>query len=187
VKKKIFVLLLICIAMIFAVAGCSEDEPTVEESDDGNEYNGAVTGSAIEVDGGDYGVHGNGEVYDGYRVVVYQNSGQFDIDFTELSTIMASAMFNHIMMRHEEFLGQTIRVRGLYFSMPLGDEILHFTMISEDDVDCCGGMFEFMFNDPSFIFPPDGGVVEVTGTLGTITYNDAEFVVIEADEVRLGS
>jgi len=176
-KKKTLLLLLICITMAFAVAGCSDDEPAVSVPtvDSNNLSDSGNNDSYIDV-----------EDYLDNQLAVAETSGQYDIDFTELSTVMATAMFNHIMMRYQEFLGQSIRVRGLYFSMVHNDETLHFAMISEDDPGCCGGMFEFMFDDSDFTVPPDGSVVEVSGIISTISDNDVDFVVIEADEVILG-
>jgi len=181
-KKKTLLLLLICITMVFAVAGCYVEEPAV--SVPGVDINNDIDNHS-DSDSDDNEIYADDEHYLDNQIQAAETSGQYDIDFTELSTVMATAMYNHIMMRYHEFLGQSIRVRGLYFSMILNDETLHFAMISEGDAGCCGGMFEFMFDDSDFTVPPDGSVVEVSGIISTISDNDVDFVIIEADEVIL--
>ncbi|MCL2200375.1 MAG: hypothetical protein FWB75_00285 [Oscillospiraceae bacterium] len=95
------------------------------------------------------------------------SAANVDIDLTELSTTMMQARFHHILSNAEDYLGQTIRVRGQYHNMPFGDEYLHFVMIIPGD-ECCRMGFEFM-RAGDYVYPDDFpaqyGALEIKGVL----------------------
>ena len=96
-----------------------------------------------------------------------EESEDVDIDLTQLSVTMVSAQVLQIMMSPEDFLGQTVRVRGTYFTFlwEEADKQLHYVVLNLT-AGCCGQGFEFILSDElasSVGYPANESVIEVTG------------------------
>ena len=102
------------------------------------------------------------------RVSVYGESIEdIDIDLTLLGPTMVSAQVFWMMISPEEFLGQTVRVRGSYYTFFWyeANKPLHFIVLDLTP-GCCGQAFEFIlpYNIVADIgYIPENAVIEIVG------------------------
>ena len=82
-------------------------------------------------------------------------SSDVDIDLTSLSSTMVLATIANIHDNPDEYLGQTIRIRGLYYNYyyDIAERYFHYVMY-EDDNACCSSGFEFQLGS-DYVFPDD--------------------------------
>jgi hypothetical protein len=90
-----------------------------------------------------------------------------DLDLTQLGVTMVSAQVTLMMMFPEDFLGQSVRVRGSYLTIywGLGEMYLHYVVL-DLTAGCCGQAIEFKLTEElaeSVGYPQNDSVIEVTG------------------------
>jgi len=92
-----------------------------------------------------------------------------DVDLSVLSTTMAQAEYENIIINSGKYIGQTIRASGTYF-MSIDDltgDYYHYIIIIPGD-DCCQMGFEFK-RDGEYAVPDDyperNAAIVVTGIL----------------------
>ena len=91
-----------------------------------------------------------------------------DVDLSVLSTTMAQAEYENIIINSEKYIGKTIRAAGTYFTITDDTgSYYHYVIIIPGD-DCCQLGFEFK-RDGNYIVPDDypenSAAIEVTGIL----------------------
>ena len=165
--KKFFVLFLLCLICLQA-AGCADSEFTpVQIGAKNDDPEAAVS------------------VQRAYRDVTRPEAGRIDVDLTELSSTMVYAEVFSIMSNPEEYVGKTIKMRGIC-SCP--DAYSHYVII-EDAAACCQQGIEFALADPDG-YPQNYERVEVVGvfssysiSIGTMSH---DYYYIAADDISIG-
>ena len=118
----------------------------------------------------------------------YMEIEHIDVDLTQLGPMIISAQVSRMLMEPDKYLGQTVRVKGSYFSFfwNEGNMRLHYVVL-DLTVGCCGQGFEIILSDNIISnqgYPPENSVIEVTGTfssyekLGRTFYYLAVFEII---------
>ena len=117
-----------------------------------------------------------------------ESRDDIDVDFTILSSTIATAKFNDIFTDSSEYLGQTIRVSGAYFYIYLAqtDKVYHFVTVVDGDA-CCRMGFEFRlpgiteFPDD---YPDAETIIEVIGVLSIYEELDSPFLYLAVEELN---
>lgn len=104
---------------------------------------------------------------------------EVDVDMTEMSSILAFATVNEIAENVDAYVGQTIRIKGIYnrYYNPRND-FYYFVCTVVDNTACCSQGLEFIL-DESYVFPDDypevNEEITVTGTIGSYTEGNYKF------------
>ncbi|MCL2392413.1 MAG: hypothetical protein FWC66_07380 [Oscillospiraceae bacterium] len=110
-----------------------------------------------------------------------------DVDMAAMSSTMAQAKFFSIFTNPMEYLGQTIRASGPYFSFYFDELQNHFVMIVPGDA-CCRLGFEFRLPD-TYVYPDDFPAqytpIEITGVLSRYEAHEQGFIYLAVDEIIL--
>jgi len=70
-----------------------------------------------------------------------------DLDLTALSAVMLSAEMTNISRSPQDYLGQTIRIDGMYVNFNDGTSRYFHFVIFMDEAGCCEQGFEFRVNE----------------------------------------
>lgn len=115
------------------------------------------------------------------------NDDTVDVDLASLSSTMVYAEVYNMMMTPEDYVGKTIKMKGLYYASPNPemDIIYHFVII-EDATACCAQGLEFIWNGEHTYpedFPSSEVPVEVTGVWGSYEELGNIYYYVAADSV----
>ena len=71
-----------------------------------------------------------------------------DVNLNALNSVMLSGIVNQITNNHDEYIGKTTQVRGMYFNFfsPEAEEYFHVILI-EDQAGCCQYGFQFRVSE----------------------------------------
>lgn len=99
-------------------------------------------------------------------------TSEVDVDLTIMSSTMVYAEVNQMMVSPEDYIGKTVKMRGLYYaSYYEANEKYYHCVIISDATACCSQGIEFIWGDGSHIYPDeypsDETLVEVTGIFET--------------------
>ena len=116
-------------------------------------------------------------------------TGHIDIDLTRLSVTMVSAQVFQMITVPEEYLGQTVRVRGSHFEFfwEEGDMQLHYVVLNLEE-GCCGQGIEFILPDDiasSIGYPPQHAIIEITGVFSSYEKAGHVFYYLAVNEMRI--
>lgn len=109
------------------------------------------------------------------------------VDLTMLSSTMVYAEVNNMLTAPEEYVGKTVKVRGLYYANNYPDQGIcyHFVVI-EDSSACCSQGLEFILtgthSDPED-YPDDQTLVEITGVWGVYEEDGNPYYYLATDEI----
>jgi len=80
---------------------------------------------------------------------------EVDVDMTEMSSILAFATVNEIAENVDAYVGQTIRIKGIYnrYYNPRND-FYYFVCTVVDNTACCSQGMEFVLTD-DYTYPDD--------------------------------
>jgi len=111
-----------------------------------------------------------------------------DVDLTRLSETVAAAEFSNILANSGNYIGQTIRVSGEYFSVYINEfgRLAHYVTVMQGDACCPPEGFEFKLTDERVSdgdFPEQNTMIEVTGVLGRYEELGFAFLFLSVDEV----
>lgn len=111
-----------------------------------------------------------------------------DVDLTIMSSTMVYSQVFSMLSMPEEFIGQTVRMKGEY--APLYDEVTgnHYdACIVKDATACCASGIEFVLTDDYVYpdsYPAEGEEILVTGTFDT--YYEDEYMYCTLRDAKLG-
>ena len=112
-----------------------------------------------------------------------------DIDLTVLSVTMVSAQAFQMRVSPEDFLGQTVRIRGSHYTFPWDEAGMDVHYVVLDlTAGCCGEAFEFILTDElieSVGYPPHGAIIEVVGVFSSYEMFGLEFHYLYAFEINV--
>lgn len=109
-------------------------------------------------------------------------------DLSLMSTTMAYAQMYAMLMSPEEYVGQTVRVKGQYY--PLMDDqgvtLFHGVIVS-DIAACCEVGLEFILtgNPPPSAYPTPMSVVEMTGLFDLCNEDGQKIAVLRINELKV--
>lgn len=111
------------------------------------------------------------------------------VDLTKLSSTMVYSQVYNMMIKPEEYIGKTIKMKGVYYANynPDLDVYYHFVII-KDATACCAQGLEFILNgehtDRSD-YPASQTPVEVTGIWGSYEEEWETYYYIAADQMTV--
>ena len=114
-------------------------------------------------------------------------NGNADVDLTVLSSTMVYAEVYNIMTNPDNYLGKTIKAKGLYYSVYYEetDAHYHFVLIA-DAASCCTQGFEFIWNG-SHVYPGDypeeQAEIEITGVFDSYDELGNTYYYLSVDEL----
>lgn len=109
-------------------------------------------------------------------------------DLSRLSSTMAYAQLYTMLTEPEQFVGQTVKVQGQYYSSPAEDGVpqYHFVIVF-DAAACCELGVEFLWtgNHPASDYPALMSIVEMTGLFDICNDGGERFCVIRIDDLKV--
>lgn len=204
-KRRTFLLLVLCLALITAVTGCAGTEQTASRVPTGSgSVEDVLKTQMAKADGLDQadvtesqdtavrqsGVNDNAplpQVYADENTVLSTTEG-IDIDLTVLSSTMVYSEVYNMMTAPADYLGKTIKMSG-FFSVQHNSttDQYYFACIIKDAASCCAQGIEFSLAGDSVYpedYPAQGSMIDVVGVFDTYVENsyvyctlrDASFV-----------
>ena len=105
-----------------------------------------------------------------------ENARSIDVDLTKMSSTMVYSEVYNMMALPDDYLGQTVRMKG-QFQMYEGDGRNYYVVMIADALACCQQGMEFVL-DGDYRYPEDypdpGTEVTVTGVFDT--YMEGEYM-----------
>lgn len=105
-----------------------------------------------------------------------KSAGEIDVDLTKMSSTMVYSEVYNMMALPDDYLGQTVRMKG-QFQMYEGDGRNYYVVMIADALACCQQGMEFVL-DGDYSYPEDypepGTEVTVTGVFDT--YMEGEYM-----------
>jgi hypothetical protein len=115
-----------------------------------------------------------------------ENQITIDIDFTRLSSTMQNAQLQIVMQNAHDYIGQTMKIRGVYdpYFIEHLEEYLQFIMI-----DCptgCPKYLEFIWSGDR-VYPDDypelGTMIELVGVFNIYKLNGFDYPYFAVDDI----
>ena len=111
-----------------------------------------------------------------------------DIDFTKLSETVAAAEFGNIMAQPTDYLGQTVKVSGQFFSQVVAefDRYFHYVTVVQGDACCPPNGFEIQLTGDNITdddYPKQQSMIEVTGVLSKYEEQGWQILYLAIDEI----
>ena len=130
------------------------------------------------------------DVNEGAADMVDRGPVEPDVDFTRFSSTIAEAMFFDILSNSGNYIGNTIKARGEYFSLSIRElsRSFHYVTIVPGDACCPAEGFELKFTDENATdddFPDENTMIEVVGILGIYEHEELgqRFLYLAVDEI----
>jgi len=116
------------------------------------------------------------------------SADEVDIDFTSMSDTMVGPLVINMFTAPDGFVGQRVRMSGLYEFHAVQGYTFHLLTVVEGDGCCDAVMFEFQLNDETEMQEgvlQNGTNLEVTGTIRQFEFNNNLFLFLDADEIKV--
>ena len=172
--KKIIGLWLCCTILVFSLLGCSKGDIEEQTSNQENE-------EIVELNEKTTKNESNNTTDDGDENI--------EVDLTKLSSTMVYSEVYNIVMAPDDYIGKTIKMRGLFKIYPSQDsDKTYFAIVIPDATACCEQGFEFIWRgEHSFPedYPTEDIEIEITGQLDTYEEDGYEYFYIVADDLTV--
>lgn len=174
-------LIFVGVSLCFILIGCSKQE------NDENSINKAIIqedpSAKQELENSD-----SNNVL-GEELALNKLDDEVDIDLTALSSTLVYAEVYNMMMSPETYIGQTIKMKGKYYSLYYEEtgKYYHYVII-EDAAACCQQGLEFIWNGEHIFpddYPSDGTQVEVIGVFDTYEELGEIYPYVATDEIKV--
>ena len=110
-----------------------------------------------------------------------------DVDLTMLSSTIAYAKVNSIMEKPDEYLGQTIKIRGPFDAFYYERTGVYYSyVLIEDIAACCMQRMEFIVNGQHTYpddFPEKETMIELVGVFGSYDELSNTYYYLAVDEI----
>ncbi|HHT07639.1 MAG TPA: hypothetical protein GX006_03955 [Clostridiales bacterium] len=108
------------------------------------------------------------------------------VDLSRFNSNMAFATLMNMAVDTGPYIGQTVKMRGLYYSVTFQEtgDVMHLLYVG-DEAACCGIGLEFrLTGNPKHPedYPPEYSIVEVTGIFGTFQFGDQTYPYLTAND-----
>jgi len=121
------------------------------------------------------------------RTAEEREAASVDVDLSALSTTVLSVEVMNIIANADDFAGQTIRVRGMYYVFIPGDsDTVYHYIITKDGDACCQEGFEFRWKgNHSFPgdYPPLQTTIELDGVLTVAREDDRRVLYLSVEDI----
>ena len=111
-----------------------------------------------------------------------------DLDLTALSAVMLSAEMINISRSPQDYLGQTIRIDGMYMNFSDGNNHYFHFVVFMDEAGCCEQGFEFRV-DEEFGAPEEliniNADIQVTGVFQVCVESGREIYYLSVVELEV--
>lgn len=155
--KKLLLLASLCLAL----SGCGSENvaPKIPE----------VTPKGIKLETQMFGEEGRNAIAE---VAV-------DLDITAMSETVAYGQISYMMYEFEEYLGQTIKMEGIYQNFHVEDtgESYHYLMMM-DETNCCQAALDIRL-PPGTPYPEVGAKLLVMGDFNLFSFSFGDYPVIQ--------
>ena len=113
-----------------------------------------------------------------------------DVDFSRMGATVAQAQFNNLLANSGDYIGQTIRASGEFFSLYINefDRYFHFVTVVAGDGCCPPDGFEIQLtgdNVSSDDYPEQYTMIEVIGVLDSYDEHGFAFLYLAIDEITI--
>ena len=110
-------------------------------------------------------------------------------DLAHLSDTMAYAQLYNVAINPQQHIGQTFRLRGVYYAtqMPETGEVVHLLLV-RDQAACCEVALEFQAADARAYpqdFPANYSTIELVGVLGTIQAGEYTYPLLTVSDIQV--
>ncbi len=118
------------------------------------------------------------------------SSEGIDVDLTRLSSTMVFAEVYNMVNSPEDYVGKTVRIRGLYYASYYEetDKYYHCVIIA-DATACCQSGIEFVWDDDTHAYPEEYPAndeeVEITGIFGTYEEFGQSYMYLATDDITI--
>jgi hypothetical protein len=113
------------------------------------------------------------------------STGRVDVDLTVLNSMLVYAEVYHMLIGPEEYLGKTVKMNGLYYSVVDNGQDYHFVIIG-DALACCQQGMEFKWNGEHSYpgdYPANNTNVEVIGVFDRYEMLGKTYYYLEVDDI----
>ena len=112
-----------------------------------------------------------------------------DVDLTVLSSIMVYAEVYNIMTNPEDYLGKTIKAKGMYYSSYYQETDMnyHYVVIS-DAASCCSQGLEFKLNGSLAYqkdYPESQTEIELAGVFSSYDELDETYYYLAVEDITI--
>lgn len=190
--RKYFIFTLLFGFCCFMLVGCQTSGPdqagvlTLVSEEDGGTEKSTEAGKSVEIAEGIGTLNGT-EAEDGAGILGVDVNGGVDVDLTTMSSTMVYAEVYNIMQNPQEYLGKTIRVKGIYTTSFYEATGLNYQyVLIVDAAACCQQGLEFIWNgDHTYPddYPTVGTEIDVTGIFGSYTELDITYYYLAVDAI----
>ena len=111
--------------------------------------------------------------------------GNVDIDLTALSSTMVYAEVYNITTKPEDYIGKTIKVNGVYYTVSEGEQVFHYVVI-QDTAACCAQGMEFIWSGGGTYpddYPRPQTPIEMTGVLDSYDEHGDTYYYLAIDDL----
>ena len=138
-KKHIYTLLLLCLICALVI-GCDNNPQTKESPATKIEDVAATETAGVDLPASDD---------------TPEIAEAVDVDLSAMNNTIMLAKVNDMFTKPQEYLGKTVRARGIYLSIydEENDTLLHFLSVGAKDA-CCGEWLRFVLNG-DYTYPDD--------------------------------
>lgn len=112
-----------------------------------------------------------------------------DIDLTKLSSTMVYAEVYNMMVKPEDYMGKTIKMKGLYTAdhYDATNMYYHYILI-EDAMACCQSGIEFVWDNNTHQYPEEypeiDAPIQIVGTFGSYEELGQTYYYLAVDEIE---
>ena len=111
-----------------------------------------------------------------------------DVNLNALNSVMLSGIVNRITNNHDEYIGKTTQVRGMYFNFfcPETNEYFHVILI-EDQAGCCQYGFQFRVSEDYYYQIvedlADGTMIEFRGVFQSCDQFERPIIYLATERI----
>ncbi len=156
---------LVCVSLVTSLVGCAQPSPAPQPE--------AVNPSGLAVRlVGEEGLETLSQV-------------PVDLDIASFSQTMAYGQVNAMMYEPDPYLGQSVKLRGIYdsYTMRTTEETYHYIMLL-DETACCQGTLDILLPE-GYDYPPTGSEILVMGDFTLQTFSFGDYPVIRVSSYVL--
>ncbi len=117
------------------------------------------------------------------RVLSSEGADDVDIDLTMLNSTMRYSQLYNMMMNASDYLGQKIRIEGMYISDVIDDNTTYHFVVVVDEAACCQQGMEFIL-DEGLTYPQTGTNIRLKGEFKSYMEGDNEWFYLQVDSVE---
>ncbi|MCR4711191.1 MAG: hypothetical protein K5707_02735 [Clostridia bacterium] len=205
---KKWMILVLCLVLLTAIAGCGDDGATGRNENQTASVNDVLEAGMAEEDNKneteEQNTEAEADLADSERQsgitedapepepideaeLAASSSAGIDVDLTMLSSTMVYSEVYNMMISPETYIGKTVKMAGMFASYyDENADQYYYACIIQDATACCAQGIEFVLTDDYTYpddYPEEGGDICVVGVFDT--YRDGEFMYCTLRDAKL--